>query len=108
MLYLIYGSAIINGIFSPHLALLSSLAPYWIPGLILPSLPLTYYVTSLIWASGSLMISGLLPACYERWCAYRGQTISVSIRDGLWLTLITFLTLPAWLKLALIFLNYLR
>jgi hypothetical protein len=89
---IIVGICILNGIFSPALALVFALHGLWYPFFLPPMLPLIFTLSSLILSTMTLMIGGVPAALYER-LAGGGKSSLVS---GLvWLAGVLLLTLPA-------------
>ena len=89
--------ALVNGLISPLLSIVYVLMPAWAPHvflgmqdiLILPEI--LFYMSSLIVATGTLLLGGVPAALYER---YDGEPES-SAAMYIWLACVLLLTLPA-------------
>ena len=89
---LIVGLSILNGIFSPALALVFGLHGIWYPFFLPAVLPLVFLLSSLILSTLTLMIGGVPAALFER-VVGGGKS---SLTSGLiWLVGVLVLTLPA-------------
>ncbi|MCC6947323.1 MAG: hypothetical protein IT539_06080 [Bradyrhizobiaceae bacterium] len=84
--------AIINGIFSPFLFALFPFVLALTPALFVDSVGFVFYLSSLIFATMTLIVGGIPAALYERWT---GATESTGFSKWLWLAGVGLLTLPA-------------
>ncbi len=84
--------SLVNGLFSPFGAVVFGLMPVWMPSFVPVSLPLALAVTAMITAFGTLLISGIPAAVYER---LTGAPTSTETSLWLWLGSAVLLTLPA-------------
>jgi hypothetical protein len=84
--------AVINGILSPFVAIAFALAPVWMPELVPPSAAIVAYLSTLIVATATLIVSGVPAALYERVVGIRADdTIPIYI----WLATAILLSAPA-------------
>ena len=84
--------AILNGMFSPFLALMFATHGIWFPFFLPAMLPLVFAFSSLLLSTLTLMIGGVPAALYERF-AGGGKS---SFTSGLiWLIGVAILTFPA-------------
>lgn len=61
------GASLLNGLFSPFAVLIQSVAPVWFPNLLMePSLGAVVYLSALILATLTLLLSGVVAAVFER------------------------------------------
>jgi hypothetical protein len=90
---LLMAIAILNGIFSPAVALVFALWGLWYPFFLPASAPLVFALTSLIVSTLTLMIAGVPAAVYER---ARRRDRSDSVSFAIWLAGTLILTLPAF------------
>jgi hypothetical protein len=88
----IVGFAIINGIFSPLLALVFALQGLWYPFFLPALLPLVFTLSSLLLSTLYLMLSGVPAAVYER---LTGQTEPGFASRIIWLATMALMTLPS-------------
>jgi hypothetical protein len=86
------GLAILNGMFSPALAVVFALNGIWYPFFMPAILPLVFMTSSLIVATLTLMIGGIPAALYER---VFGGGKSDAVSGGIWVGTVALLTLPA-------------
>jgi hypothetical protein len=86
------GLAILNGLFSPALAIVFALNGIWYPFFLPAVLPLVFMTSSLIVATLTLMLGGVPAALYER---LFGGGKSDAISGGIWIAAVALLTLPA-------------
>ncbi|MBF0394265.1 MAG: hypothetical protein HQL38_16435 [Alphaproteobacteria bacterium] len=84
--------ALFNGLFSPALALVIALMPVWMPEFVSPSWPMVLFASALITAFGTLLISGIPAAIYER-LAGTNETTHTSLY--IWLGTVVLISLPA-------------
>jgi hypothetical protein len=84
--------AIVNGLFSPLLALIFALQGLWYPFFLPNALPVVFALSSLILSTLYLMVSGVPAALYER-LAGGGQASFAS--RMIWLVVMAILTLPS-------------
>ena len=83
----------LNGIFSP--VLLPVVLPAMLimsPGFFAPSLPILFFVSSLVLSTLTIMIAGVPAALYER---FTGKSTSTPGSMWIWLAATGLLTLPA-------------
>jgi hypothetical protein len=88
---MIVGLAILNGLFSPGLAMVFALRGLWYPFFLPAALPLVFLFSSLIVSTLTLMIAGVPAALYER---ISGATTN-SISNAIWFAGVVLLTFPA-------------
>lgn len=88
----IVGLAIINGMFSPVLAVVFALQGLWYPFFLPAMLPLVFTLSSLLLATLYLMLSGVPAAMYER---FRGQAEPGAASRIIWLAAMALMTLPS-------------
>lgn len=94
---LIVGTAVINGMLNPMLAIVVAFAPVWYP-YVMPFQPdIAFYIASLIVSGLTLLISGVPAALYER---IRGLKETDDIALLIWLAGAIVLSLPALNALA--------
>jgi hypothetical protein len=84
--------AVINGIFSPYVGIVFRLAPVWLPELVPPSVAIVAYLSSLIVATATLILSGVPAALYERIAGIRAND---TVPMYVWLAAAIVLSLPA-------------
>jgi hypothetical protein len=87
----IIGLAILNGLFSPFLAIVFALQGLWYPFFLPASLPIVFAISSLLVSTVTLMIGGVPAAIYERVTGRKSDFISGLI----WLIGVAVLTFPA-------------
>jgi hypothetical protein len=87
----IIGLAILNGLFSPVLAIVFALQGLWYPFFLPASLPIVFALSSLIVSTMTLMLGGVPAAIYERVSGRRSDFMSGLI----WLIAVAALTFPA-------------
>lgn len=84
---------ILNGMFSPVILLVMSTWPAWFPVLLLDVNDATlFYLSSLIVATSTLLISGVPAAVYERLAGRKQSDLASRV---LWLAGALLLSLPA-------------
>jgi hypothetical protein len=88
----IVGLAIINGMFSPLLAIVFALQGLWYPFFLPALLPLVFTLSSLLLSTLYLMLSGVPAALYER---ITGQTETGFASRTIWLAVMALMTLPS-------------
>jgi hypothetical protein len=88
----IVGLAIINGMFSPLLAVVFALQGLWYPFFLPAILPLVFTLSSLLLATLYLMLSGVPAAVYER---LTGQSEPGAVSRIIWLAAMALMTLPS-------------
>ncbi len=88
----VIGLAIINGMFSPLLALVFALQGLWYPFFLPSAISLAFALSSLLLSTLYLMVSGLPAALYER-LAGNGTTSFTS--RVIWLASMAILSLPS-------------
>ncbi len=88
----IVGLAIVNGMFSPLLAVVFALHGLWYPFFLPALLPLVFMLSSLLLSTLYLMLSGVPAAVYER---FTGQTEPGFASRVIWLATMAVMTLPS-------------
>jgi hypothetical protein len=91
-LVFVLGVAMLNGLFSPALNIVVLFAPVWYSTLLPQTPSLLFFLSSLLVATFTLMISGVPAAVYER---LSGAPESNFISMGIWLLGALVLTAPA-------------
>lgn len=84
--------SLVNGLFSPFVALVYSLMPFWMPSFVPVSLPVVLMLSSMITAFGTLLLSGIPAALFERATGSDGSTATSLY---IWLATAVLMTLPA-------------
>lgn len=84
--------AIVNGIFSPFVFVVWTFAPAWYPGFIPFTPELSFYLTSLVCATLTLMLSGVAAALFER---FTGRQETDETAMWVWFAAAAVLSLPA-------------
>lgn len=84
--------SLFNGLFSPMTAVVLSLLPFWMPEVMPVSVSLALMLSALISACGTLLISGIPAAVYER---ATGRADSTRGSMYVWLATAVLLSLPA-------------
>lgn len=92
ILFTVVGISILNGLFSPFLAVAVPIAAVLMPEVFPKSVGWVLFFSSLLVASGTLLISGVPAALYER-LVDRGRGGNVAI--VIWLAGAVLLALPA-------------
>jgi hypothetical protein len=92
LLFAVVGISILNGLFSPFLAIAVPIAAVLMPEVFPRSVGWVLFFSSLLVASGTLLISGVPAALYER-LVDRGR--GGSIPAIIWLAGAALLALPA-------------
>lgn len=90
VLNLVLGVCVVNGIFSPYLAIALQIAPILMPELFPKTIGWAFFFSSLMVSTGTLLLSGVIAALYERFVESE-STLSM----WLWMGAAVFLTLPA-------------
>ncbi|HEV7368814.1 hypothetical protein [Arenibaculum sp.] len=91
---------IANGVFSPALIVATHLWPVWFPAMIVqPSAELVFYLGSLIVSGGTMLVSGVPAALYERMTG-REDTTPLSLT--IWLAGAILLSIPGLLNAMLV------
>jgi hypothetical protein len=88
----VIGLAILNGLFSPYLALVVALNGLWYPFFLPASMPVILMLSSLIVSTLTLMVGGVPAALYER---VFGGLKTDYVSGFIWLIGVALLTLPA-------------
>ena len=88
----IVGFATLNGIFSPALGAVLPFVLVLMPGFFLQSLNILFFISSILFATMTLIVGGIPAALYERWSGAKEPT---DISMWLWLAGVGLLTLPA-------------
>lgn len=91
VLFAIVGISILNGLFSPFLAVALPVAAVLMPEVFPRSVGWVLFFSSLLVASATLLVSGVPAALYERLVDRGGQGVSAII----WLAGAVLLALPA-------------
>jgi hypothetical protein len=92
LLVVILTVAVINGIFSPAIALALPLAVVWMPDFLPHEPSWAFYFSSLLVSSATLLLGGVPAALYER-LLDRSEVGLVSMY--VWLAAVILLSLPA-------------
>ncbi len=88
----VMGLSILNGIFSPYMLIVYLANWFWYPSTFLPASPqLIAMLSSIIFATLTLMISGVPAALYERARGAEGAATASII----WIAAAALMTLPA-------------
>lgn len=88
----ISGVCILNGIFSPLIALPYALSPVWMPDFIPVTPSIAAYASSLLVSFATLLVSGVPAALYERFAGAGREAVAPM---WLWLATAVLLSLPA-------------
>jgi hypothetical protein len=92
LLAIVAGVCMINGIFSPWVAIALQIAPVLMPEMFPRSVGWALFFSSISVATATLVLSGIPAALYERFAAPdEASTVSM----WLWLTVATLMSLPA-------------
>jgi len=95
-LFGIVALGIVNGIFSPLIAVVFWTHALWYPSTFLPnSIPFIMLFASLITSTLTIMAAGVPAALYERF-VNRGRTNDVSL--WIWVSVLAFMSVPAVLR----------
>jgi hypothetical protein len=89
---LVLGVTLVNGMISPMLPLLAALAPVWLPDFFEPTPQTVFYGASLMVALGTLVLSGVPAALFERISGLKETTQASML---VWLGAAALLTLPS-------------
>lgn len=84
--------ATVNGIFSPWLVAMFPFVFVLMPAFFLTSINVLLFISSILFATMTLILGGIPAALYERWS---GAKESNEISMWLWLAGVGLLTLPA-------------
>jgi len=84
--------ATVNGIFSPWLVGMFPFVFVLMPAFFLSSLSVLLFISSILFATITLILGGIPAALYERW---RGAKEPTEVSMWLWLAGVGLLTLPA-------------
>ena len=96
LLFAVVGVSIVNGMFSPYLAIALPIAAVLMPEIFPRSVGWVLFFSSLLVASATLLVSGIPAALYERLVGRdRGGDIVMAI----WLIGASLLALPAFRNL---------
>lgn len=93
LLVLVLGVSLLNGMFSPWLLIIALQPALWFLGFVPTSPQLLVYLSSLMLATLTLLISGVPAALYERWIGLRSEDDNTSMY--LWLGAALLLSLQA-------------
>ncbi len=91
MLTIIAGICMVNGIFSPYIAIALQIAPILMPEMFPRTIGWALFFSSIIVSTGTLLLGGLPAALYERFVPSDAGLTSMWV----WLAAATFLTYPA-------------
>lgn len=91
----IAGFAIINGIFSPFLAIAAPFMLIFYPAFLPPHPSILFFMTALVVSTGTIMLAGVPAALYERVVGL-GESSLASM--WIWLAATAFLAMPAVLN----------
>lgn len=83
--------SLVNGLFSPFVVLVYSLMPFWLPEFIPASPSVALMLSAMITAFGTLLLSGIPAALYERATGAQGSTIASMC---VWLGAAVLMSLP--------------
>lgn len=92
LVFAVVGISILNGLFSPFLAIAVPISAVLMPEVFPRSVGWVLFFSSLLVASGTLLLSGVPAALYERLVDGRDSTAAVAI----WLGGAVLLALPAF------------
>lgn len=92
LLVVILTVAVVNGIFSPAIALALPLAVVWMPDFLPHEPSWAFYFSSLLVSSATLLLSGVPAALYERLIE---QDEASLVSMYIWLGAVILLSLPA-------------
>lgn len=84
--------SLVNGMFSPAVVYVYGLHPFWVPEFFPRSVPMILFLSQTITAFGTLLISGIPAALFERAVGSRHSTPASLY---VWLVSAVLLTLPA-------------
>lgn len=92
IVFAIVGLSILNGLFSPYIAIAVPIAAVLMPEIFPRSVGWVLFFSSLLVSSATLLVSGVPAALYER-LVERGRTGNISA--FIWLAAAVLLALPA-------------
>jgi heme/copper-type cytochrome/quinol oxidase subunit 3 len=92
MLMLVVGVCVVNGLFSPYLAIALQIAPVLMPEAFPRTVGWALFFSSIIVSTGTLLVSGVPAALYER-LIERDEASPAAM--WIWLALAAVMTLPA-------------
>ena len=95
VVFLLIGLCIVNGIFSPYLKIAIPIAAVLMPELFPRTLEWVLFWSSVMLATGTLLVSGVPAALYERLVA---RDAAAEASTWIWLAGAGLLSLPAVLK----------
>jgi len=95
VVFLLIGLCIVNGIFSPYLKIAIPIAAVLMPELFPRTLEWVLFWSSVMLATGTLLLSGVPAALYERLVA---RDAAAEASTWIWLAGAGLLSLPAVLK----------
>lgn len=96
LLLFVLAICVLNGIFSPYLKIAIPVTAVLMPELFPRTLEWILFWASIMLSSGTLLVSGIPAALYERWVGDRGSSASMWI----WLVAAAALTFPVFQRLA--------
>ncbi|HET7597443.1 MAG TPA: hypothetical protein VFK15_10965 [Burkholderiales bacterium] len=96
LLLFVLAVCVLNGIFSPYLKIAIPVTAVLMPELFPRTLEWILFWASIMLSSGTLLVSGIPAALYERWVGDRETTASMWI----WLVGAAALSLPVFQRLA--------
>ena len=96
---LVLGLAVFNGIFSPLVHLVAAYSFIWAPPWLPDGPSVTFYFSSLIVATTTLLTSGIVPALIEN---ARPQARDLPGPNWIWAAIALVLCFPAFVRLLLI------
>jgi hypothetical protein len=92
LLMLVVGICVVNGIFSPYIAIALQIAPVLMPELFPRTVGWALFFSSIIVSTATLLVSGVPAALYEQLFA-AGESSATSM--SIWLAVAALMTLPA-------------
>ena len=96
---LVLGLAVFNGIFSPFVHLVAAYSLIWMPSWLPAEPSVLFYFSSLIVATTTLLLAGIVPALVEN---ARPQARAYPGPNWLWALITLVLCFPAFIRLLLI------
>jgi hypothetical protein len=84
--------SLLNGLFSPFVVLVYSLVPFWLPEFVPATPSIALMLSAMITAFGTLLLSGIPAALYERLTGARDSTFTSMC---IWLAAAVLMSLPA-------------
>jgi hypothetical protein len=92
LLNLVVSVCVVNGIFSPYLAIALQIAPILMPEMFPRTVAWSLFFSSIIVSTGTLLVSGIPAALYERFF----ETDEASpVSMWIWFAAAIFMTVPA-------------